>query len=137
MCNAPVTFQRLAHTVLAGLSGCEAYINDIVVHSGSWDDHVAQLKEILSDANHTLNLAKCEFAQATVTYLGKVVGCGQVKPVLSKIEAFPCSNFSPLFGNGRILPEFQQKLLSCGGSAHQPAQSQSSVPVVGQLSTGI
>lgn len=101
MCNAPVTFQQLAHTVLAGLSGCEAYLNDIVVHSGSWDD-----KDVftgLSDANLTLNLVKCEFAHATFTYLGKVVGCGQVKPVLSKIEAFPCSNFSTLFGNGRLL----------------------------------
>lgn len=41
----------------------------------------------LQDANLTLNLAKCEFGQATVTYLGKVVGQGQVKLVNSKVEA--------------------------------------------------
>lgn len=34
-----------------------------------------------------INLAKCEFAKAIVTYLGKVVGQGQVRPVQAKIMA--------------------------------------------------
>lgn len=34
----------------------------------------------------TVNLSKCEFGQATVTYLGKVVGGGQVRPVQAKVE---------------------------------------------------
>ena len=34
-----------------------------------------------------VNLAKCEFAQTSITYLGKVVGGGQVRPVWAKIEA--------------------------------------------------
>lgn len=38
-------------------------------------------------ANLTVNLAKCEFARATVTYLGKVVGQGQVRPVEAKVMA--------------------------------------------------
>lgn len=41
----------------------------------------------LAAANLTLNLAKCEFGQATVTYLGKVVGWGEFCPVGAKIEA--------------------------------------------------
>ncbi len=40
----------------------------------------------LAAANHTINLAKCEFGKARVTYLGKVVGGGQVRPVKVKIE---------------------------------------------------
>lgn len=43
--------------------------------------------ERLGCANLTLNLAKCEFGRATVVYLGKVVGRGQVKPIHSKVEA--------------------------------------------------
>ncbi len=35
----------------------------------------------------TVNLAECEFAKATLTYLGKVVGKGQVRPVQAKILA--------------------------------------------------
>lgn len=38
-------------------------------------------------ANLTLKLAKCEFGQATVTYLGKVVGHGKVCPIGAKVEA--------------------------------------------------
>uniref|UniRef100_A0A671UEB7 Gypsy retrotransposon integrase-like protein 1 n=1 Tax=Sparus aurata TaxID=8175 RepID=A0A671UEB7_SPAAU len=88
--NAPATFQRLVNIVLSGLSGCEAYLDDIVIYSNSWHEHIRQLKAVftrLCDANLTLNLAKCEFGRATVEYLGKVVGQGQVKPVNSKIEA--------------------------------------------------
>lgn len=35
----------------------------------------------------TVNFAKCEFAKATVTYLGKVVGQGHLRPVDAKVSA--------------------------------------------------
>lgn len=35
----------------------------------------------------TVNLAKCEFAKATITYLGKVVGQGLISPVKVKVPA--------------------------------------------------
>lgn len=41
----------------------------------------------LAQASLTLNLAKCEFGKATVTYLGKQVGQGQVRPVEAKVAA--------------------------------------------------
>ncbi len=41
----------------------------------------------LANASLTLNLAKCEFAKAVVTYLGKRVGQGQVRPVEAKVCA--------------------------------------------------
>ncbi len=59
------------------MSGCEAYLDDIVLYSSSWSEHLNQIKELfsrLAKANLTVNLAKSEFAKATVTYLGKVVG---------------------------------------------------------------
>lgn len=43
-------------------------------------------------ANLTVNLAKCDFTRATVTYLGKVVGQGQVRlvePKLIAVQEFP------------------------------------------------
>ena len=50
-----------------------------VIYSSTWSLHIAQVEEVfgrLAAANLTVNLAKCEFGQATVTYLGKVVGRG-------------------------------------------------------------
>ncbi len=42
--NAPATFQRLVNQVLSGLIGCEAYLDDIVLYSSSWSEHLAQIK---------------------------------------------------------------------------------------------
>ena len=78
------TFQRLINLVLKGVADCEAYLDDIVIYSSTWSRHIAQVKEVfgrLAAANLTVNLAKCEFGQATVTYLGKVVGRGEVCPI--------------------------------------------------------
>lgn len=90
MRNTPATFQRLIQTVLSEVQNCEVYLDDVVVYSMSWDDHLRTLDLVLkrlADASLTLNLSKCEFAKAVVTYLGKLVGRGQVKPVNAKIEA--------------------------------------------------
>ena len=90
MRNAPATFQRLMQRVLSGVANCEVYLDDVVVYSADWQTHVETLSVVfqcLQDASLTLNLAKCEFAKATITYLGKKVGQGQVRPVDAKITA--------------------------------------------------
>lgn len=88
--NAPATFQRLVNHVLSGMTGCEAYLDDVVLYSSTWSEHLDQIRELfvrLAKANLTINLAKCEFGKATVTYLGKVVGRGCVKPIHAKVNA--------------------------------------------------
>lgn len=88
--NAPSTFQRLMQRVLAGVKNCEAYLDDVVVYSSTWPDHLATLNKIftrLREASLTVNLSKCEFGKGTVTYLGKQVGQGQVRPVAAKVQA--------------------------------------------------
>uniref|UniRef100_A0A671WFH3 Gypsy retrotransposon integrase-like protein 1 n=1 Tax=Sparus aurata TaxID=8175 RepID=A0A671WFH3_SPAAU len=88
--NAPATFQRLMHLVLGDVPACNVYLDDVVVYSDSWADHVSTLSEVfrrLATASLTLTLAQCEFAKATVTYLGKRVGHGQVRPVDAKVQA--------------------------------------------------
>ena len=88
--NAPATFQRMIHQILAGLEGCEGYIDDIVIFSDTWDQHMERMKQFLThlrQAQLTVNLAKSEFGQACVTYLGHVVGKGGVKPIHAKVDA--------------------------------------------------
>ena len=98
MKNSPATFQRLINQVICGLDGCAAYIDDITLYSDTWEEHLQLVEEFfrrLSAASLTINLTKSEFASATVTYLGHVVGQGQVKPIDAKISAiseFPCPN---------------------------------------------
>ena len=42
MKNAPATFQRLINTVIAGLEGCSAYIDYVVIYSDTWEQHLGQ-----------------------------------------------------------------------------------------------
>ncbi len=88
--NAPATFQLLMNRVLANVQNCEAYLDDVVCYSTTWNDHLKTLEEVFTrfrDANLTLNLAKCEFCHATIAYLGKEVGHGTVRPVEAKVQA--------------------------------------------------
>nr|XP_055062771.1 uncharacterized protein LOC129445823 [Misgurnus anguillicaudatus]XP_055062772.1 uncharacterized protein LOC129445823 [Misgurnus anguillicaudatus] len=88
--NAPATFQRLMNRVIYGLEGCAVYLDDVIVFSETWEQHLVRLRALLTrltEACLTVNLAKCEFAKATVRYLGKEVGQGKVRPVQAKVLA--------------------------------------------------
>ena len=90
MKNAPATFQRLVNSLISGLEGCEAYIDDLVVYSEDWNVHIGRIRELfrrLAAAKLTVNLAKSEFGGATVSFLGHVVGSGHVRPLSAKIDA--------------------------------------------------
>ena len=90
MKNAPDTFQRMIHALLKDIAGCEAYIDDVIVYSETWDDHLKTIQalfERLAEANLTVNLAKSEFCHATVEYLGLKVGQGFVRPISAKVES--------------------------------------------------
>lgn len=81
MHNAPSTF----------LLCCDAYLDDLVVHSSSWEEYVEHLSQVFSrlkEAALTVNLEKFEFAQATVTYLGKVVGEVRFALCTPRLRAF-------------------------------------------------
>ena len=88
--NAPATFQRMINNVISGLVGCDAYIDDLVLYSRSWEDHIELLRKFfcrLRDAQLTVNLSKSEFCRARVVFLGHIVGQGEVAPVASKVNA--------------------------------------------------
>ena len=90
MKNAPATFQRMIHALLKDIAGCEAYIDDVIVYSETWDDHLKTIQalfERLAEAILTVNLAKSEFCHATVEYLGHKVGQGFVRPISAKVES--------------------------------------------------
>lgn len=72
------------------MSVCDAYLDDVVMVISTWQAHLKQIRGVsqhLSNANLKVNLANCKFGTATITYLGKVVRCGQVPPVGANVEA--------------------------------------------------
>ena len=89
MKNAPATFQRMVNKLVQDIDGCEGYIDDVVIFSDNWSDHICQIKcffQIMREAKLTINLMKSEFGKATVKYLGHIVGQGQVRPLDAKIQ---------------------------------------------------
>ena len=75
LCNAPASFSRLMDRVLAGLhwETCLFYLDDIIVYSSTWEEHLARLRQVfkrLRHANLKLGVDKCTFAAKEVNYLG-------------------------------------------------------------------
>ena len=93
--NAPATFQRFMTTVINGIKFTIVYIDDILVYSELWEDHLKSLREVLQrcrDYNITLKLSKCHFLRPEVRFLGHVINRdGQnVDPEKSRvIEQYP------------------------------------------------
>ena len=98
MKNSPATFQHLVNTVISGLDGCDAYINDVIIHNNTFEDHLQSIRNLfdrLSDANLTINLSKSEFCHTVVTFFGHEVGRGKVMPIEAKgkaISEFPITD---------------------------------------------
>ena len=89
MKNAPAKFQRMVNKLVRDIDGCEGYIDDVVIFSDNWSDHIRQIErffQIMREAKLTINLMKSEFGKATVKYLGHIVGQGQVRPLDTKIQ---------------------------------------------------
>jgi hypothetical protein len=88
--NAPSSFQRMMNGITRKVENCDSYIDDVVVYSSSFSQHLSQLRKLFTElrlANLTINLSKSEFCLSYVTYLGHNVGNGKVRPVSAKVEA--------------------------------------------------
>ena len=75
LCNAPVTFSRLMDRVLSGLhwETCLFYLDDIIVFSSTWEEHLTQLRQVFERLRHSnlkLGAEKCTFAAKEVSHLG-------------------------------------------------------------------
>ncbi|XP_068229342.1 uncharacterized protein [Palaemon carinicauda] len=88
--NAPAVFQRLMDQVISNMPGIRVYLDDIVVFSDTWLEHLSMLKDLLGrlrQACLTINLIKSDFGHAKLQYLGYVIGSGEVSPVAAKVDA--------------------------------------------------
>lgn len=85
------TFQRLIDQVLSGLTDfTAAYLDDIVIYSSTWEEHLQHLEVVISHIRSTgltINPSKCSIAMAETEYLGYVIGRGVIKPQVQRIQA--------------------------------------------------
>jgi hypothetical protein len=84
LCNAPTTFMRRTNDVFRPFLDdfLILYLDDILIFSGTWDEHVRHVKKVLDTLqreNLYVKFSKCEFGKTTLVYLGHIVGGGQLK----------------------------------------------------------
>ena len=77
--------------LLNGMSDfASAYIDDVIVFSKNWKDHLLHLGAVLKmiqEAGLTVKREKCQFAMSECVYLGHIVGGGKVSPEEVKVQA--------------------------------------------------
>lgn len=87
--GAPSTFQRMMK-IFHGLPFVTVYVDDILVHSATADqhrDHLRQVFQQLHEAGLTLKGKKCYIAMSAVHYLGHIFSGAGMLPDVQKIRA--------------------------------------------------
>ena len=87
--NALAIFCRMVRKLLYDVNYVDAYVDDIVPHTATWDDHIHTLRQVLQKLRQhglTAKPSKCEIGHAKLDLLGHVVGGGSIQPQDRKIE---------------------------------------------------
>ncbi|CAF4595448.1 unnamed protein product, partial [Didymodactylos carnosus] len=88
--NSPPTFQKvMINTLKSCRSFCLVYLDDIIVFSNSFEQHLDHLKQVfaaLEDKNITLNPPKCEIAVQKINYLGHTITETTATPMNDSIK---------------------------------------------------
>ena len=72
-----------------GLSGVGSYIDDLVVYSDSWEEHLGTLKKLfdrLRRARITARPAKCLLGANRMEFLGHQIGIDVITPNRDNLE---------------------------------------------------
>lgn len=96
--NSPASFQRLMDVVLvnAKYEFAMAYMDDVVVFSRTFEEHLEHLTIVLErmrNAGLTINPGKVKLAEPKINLLGFVVDSGTLRPNEEKLRAlteYPC-----------------------------------------------
>jgi hypothetical protein len=91
LCNAPTTFMPVTNDVFRPFLDdfLILYLEDILIFSGTWDEHVRHIKKVLDTLQREklyVKLSKCEFGKTALVYLGHIVGGGQLQIDPSNID---------------------------------------------------
>ena len=89
--NAPAVFQELMQGLFSeDASFCSPYMDDLIIFSGCWEDHVKHVRQVLSKlrtAGLTANPAKCRWGGTRMEFLGHLVGEGTMSVPQHRVEA--------------------------------------------------
>ncbi|CAH8430770.1 unnamed protein product [Dicrocoelium dendriticum] len=88
--SAPAIFQQIMDTMLAGLSGVAAYLDDIIIKASTFRELTERLEAVLhrvNDYGFHLKAEKCNTGMKCVKYLGFIIDKDGRRPDPSNISA--------------------------------------------------
>ena len=88
--NAAQILQRFMNRVLNCLDFCFVYIDDMLVASSSYEEHIQHVEKFFqrfSDYSIIINSIKCLLEQSEVNFLGHKISVAGVSPLPNKTEA--------------------------------------------------
>ena len=86
----PAAFSRRVKSALGNLDGVFSWLDDILIASATWEEHLATLVLVLNRllaAGLSVNFAKCIFGAASQEFLGMIIDSTGLHPAPSKLEA--------------------------------------------------
>uniref|UniRef100_A0A7I4Z2W7 RNA-directed DNA polymerase n=1 Tax=Haemonchus contortus TaxID=6289 RepID=A0A7I4Z2W7_HAECO len=87
--SAPGIFQQIIDSMICGLEGCAAYLDDVIVTGRNIEEHVANLEALskrISDYGFRVRMDKCNFLMPQLRYLGNIIDSTGRRPDPAKIE---------------------------------------------------
>ena len=94
---ASATFQQIMDVLLRDLEFCVGFIDDILVFSNTWEDHLMHVAVVLDrvgGSGFTFDPAKCEIGKSSTKFLGHLITAQGNKPDPSKIDTIKEAEFS-------------------------------------------
>ncbi|XP_037813440.1 uncharacterized protein K02A2.6-like [Lucilia sericata] len=88
--SAPAIFQRLIEQTISGIPGCVNYLDDIICTGSNDEDHINNLKLLLTrlyDSGFRCNFEKCSFMQPKIEYLGHIISFSGIQQSENRTEA--------------------------------------------------
>ena len=88
--NAGATFQRLMDSIMGDLPCVIIYVDDILIFSPSFRQHIADVRAVLQRLRDNGLLAKpskCEWAQERMEFLGHTIDAKGITPLPQKVAA--------------------------------------------------
>ena len=83
------TYERMMRKLLSGMQGAANYVDDVIVYSSTWDEHMFSLRELfrrVKKASLTVKPSKCHVACTQVNCVGHIVGEGQLTTQMDKVK---------------------------------------------------
>ena len=93
--NSASSYNRMMRRLLEGLRHLESYVDDVLAHTKSWEEHLVALREFFERvrrAKLTLKPKKCQIGFDTIDFLGHTLSGDHIKPKeesIDKIKEMP------------------------------------------------